>query len=285
MINKGSLSTAELIFTDSDFQVISHYAAKCYGLDIKIEKKGLIYARLARRVRALGLPDFKSYCDVVTSPTAATEQVELLSALTTNVSSFFREKHHFELLRGQVLPALRQKAESKDGIVIWSAGCSAGQEPYSIAATIRDTWADSAQLNIRIISTDVDPRIVEKARIATYRTSEVGTLNPQQIDQLFEKQINADETVTVRADLRRMVTFDEINLVSDWAHPKPIDIIFCRNVVIYFERSTQHRLWQRFANALTPTGHLFIGHSERLSGPFANDFQNVGITAFTKRAL
>ena len=284
MTNKGALSSSELEFTDTDFGVISRHAATCYGLDIKIEKKGLIYARLARRVRALGLPDFSSYCDFITSPAAAKEQVELLSALTTNVTSFFREKHHFELLRRDVLPRLRQKAESKDGIAIWSAGCSAGQEPYSIAATICETWPDAGNLNIRIFGTDVDPRILEKARGATYRASEFSLLDHHQRDRLFERHEPSAEAGTIRAELRRMVAFDEINLVGDWAQPRPVDVIFCRNVVIYFERPTQHRLWQRFSDALTPEGHLFIGHSERLSGPAATNFGNVGVTAFAKNA-
>lgn len=284
MINRPALSSAELAFTDADFQTISRYAAQRYGLDIKIEKKGLIYARLARRVRALGLPDFKSYCDFATSLSAAGEQEELLSALTTNVSSFFREKHHFEFLKRTVLPSLRQKAESKHGISIWSAGCSSGQEPYSIAATLHDTWPDLDQLKVEVLATDVDPRILEKARTAIYRETEVSTLSHQQQQLLFEPSNAQSLTVKVRPAIRRLVTFNQINLVGDWAHPKPFDIIFCRNVVIYFERSTQHRLWQRFSDTISATGHLFIGHSERLSGPAASNFANVGITSFIKCA-
>lgn len=285
MINRDTKSSSDLIFTDADFHILSRHAAQRYGLDIKIEKKGLIYARLARRVRALGLPDFKSYCDMATGPTAVGEQEELLSALTTNVSSFFREKHHFETLKRDVLPSLRRKAESNDGISIWSAGCSSGQEPYSIAAVLRETWQDIDQLKVSILATDVDPRILERARTAVYRESEISALSLQQQHQLFEAKEVEVQTVQVRSELRKLVSFGQINLVGDWVHQQLFDVIFCRNVVIYFERSTQHRLWQRFSDNLATNGHLFIGHSERLSGPAASNFRSVGITSFTKSAL
>lgn len=277
-------ASSELTFTDADFRVISQHAARRYGLDIKIEKKGLIYARLARRIRALGLPDFKAYCDLATGPQAANEAEELLSALTTNVSSFFREKHHFEALKTSILPVLREKAERGGGIRIWSAGCSSGQEPYSIAATLKDVWPDMRPNSVSILATDVDPRILAKAKAATYRATEAGSLSSELRDKLFEAGHRTADMVKVRSDLRAMVSFDELNLVGNWKHAAPFDIIFCRNVVIYFERTTQHQLWQRFRDSLSGDGHLFIGHSERLTGPAETSFRNVGITAFQKAA-
>lgn len=283
MIDRSSTSTAELAFTDADFNVISQHAAQRYGLDIKLEKKGLIYARLARRIRALGMPDFKTYCAFATGPKAEEEAEELLSALTTNVSSFYRERHHFEALSKTILPGLREKAE-RSGLRIWSAGCSSGQEPYTIAATVRVAYADLHQPNVTILATDVDPRILQKARAATYRATEVASLSSEQKDLLFAPRNRNAESVTVRDELQRMVSFDRINLVGDWRQAPLFDIIFCRNVVIYFERSTQHRLWQRFRDSLAPRGNLFIGHSERLTGPAEESFRNIGITAFEKTA-
>lgn len=281
MTSTPAAQSPDLAFSDADFQTIARYAAQSYGLDIKIEKKGLIYARLARRIRALGMSDFSSYCAFATGRNAGAEREELLSALTTNVSSFYRERHHFQMLRDTVLPDLRRKAET-GGLRIWSAGCSAGQEPYTIAATICDLWPDAGQLNIQIIATDVDPHILEKARAARYRTTETDGLTPQQQAGLFDPLPKGADTRDVRGALRKMVTFDRINLVGDWSFPQRYDIIFCRNVVIYFERATQHQLWRRFSDSLVPGGRLFIGHSERLSGPAASQFQNVGITAFIK---
>ncbi len=283
MTDRSTMSTSEIAFTDADFNVISQHAAQRYGLDIKLEKKGLIYARLARRIRALGMPDFKTYCAFATGPKAAEEAEELLSALTTNVSSFFRERHHFESLSKTILPALRDKAE-RGGLRIWSAGCSSGQEPYTIAATVRAAYADLRQPNMTILATDVDPRILEKARAAEYRATEAASLTPEQRDLLFAPGSKSADRITVRDEIRRMVSFDRINLVGEWSHAAPFDIIFCRNVVIYFERSTQHRLWQRFRDSLAPGGHLFIGHSERLTGPAEESFSNIGITSFKKAA-
>ncbi|MEL6570639.1 MAG: CheR family methyltransferase [Pseudomonadota bacterium] len=229
------------------------------------------------------MPDFKTYCAFATGPKAEEEAEELLSALTTNVSSFYRERHHFEALSKTILPGLREKAE-RSGLRIWSAGCSSGQEPYTIAATVRAAYADLHQPNVTILATDVDPRILQKARAATYRATEVASLSSEQKDLLFAPRNRNAESVTVRDELRRMVSFDRINLVGDWRQAPLFDIIFCRNVVIYFERSTQHRLWQRFRDSLAPRGNLFIGHSERLTGPAEESFRNIGITAFEKTA-
>ena len=283
MMAPPAARSPELTFSDADFQLIARFAAESYGLDIKIEKKGLIYARLARRIRALGMSDFSTYCTFATGRNAGAERDELLSALTTNVSSFYRERHHFQMLRETVLPDLRRKAEA-GSLRIWSAGCSAGQEPYSIAATIMDEWPDAARLNIQILATDIDSRILEKARAAQYRLSETDGLTPQQIAGLFEPVARGADTCAVRPALRKMITFDRLNLVGDWSYPGRFDIIFCRNVVIYFERATQHQLWRRFSDSLVPGGRLFIGHSERLTGPAATNFQNVGLTAFAKTA-
>lgn len=284
MTQRTAQQRGDLTFTDADFQSIARYAADAYGLSIKIEKKGLIYARLARRIRALGMEDFKSYCAFATGPNPGAEKEELLSALTTNVSSFFRERHHFDMLRQSVLPALRDKVASGGQLRIWSAGCSAGQEPYSIAATVFEVWPDAGQCDIKIFASDVDPRILQKAKSATYRAGDADGLQPQQKQNLFGTVRNDAETVTVRQPLRDLVTFEQLNLISNWSLPYRCDIIFCRNVVIYFERTTQHRLWQRFSDALVPNGALYIGHSERLSGPAESHFKNVGITAFTKTA-
>ncbi len=284
MSDRHRTLASDLTFTEADFRQIARHASQQYGLNIKIEKKGLIYARLARRIRTLGLPDFKAYCDLATGPRAASEAEELLSALTTNVSSFYRERHHFDALKATVLPALREKMLSGAGIRIWSAGCSAGQEPYSIAATIKGCWPDLKSNAVTILGSDVDGRILEKAQAGTYRATEVASLKPDEKDLLFEPGTRGSDVVYVRPELKEMVRFERINLVDEWRHAAPFDIIFCRNVVIYFERSTQHKLWQRFRDSLAPQGHLFIGHSERLTGPAEAQFRSTGITSFEKLA-
>jgi len=158
MINKVQQDTAAFAFTDADFDVIAQYAAREYGLDLKIEKKGLIYARLARRIRALGMQDFKSYCSYATAIQNTSEKLELLSALTTNVTSFFREQHHFDMLKDDVLPPLAQRLGTGRKLRIWSAGCSGGQEPFSIAATIKQVLPSLPSDDVQILATDVDER-------------------------------------------------------------------------------------------------------------------------------
>jgi len=278
------MQTADFNFSNEDFELIARYAARSYGLDIKIEKKGLIYARLARRIRALGMDSFKSYCAFATGTQAGPEREELLSALTTNVTSFFRERHHFDMLRDRVLPNLRDKVQRGGALRIWSAGCSSGQEPYSIAATILETWPDAAQFDIQIHATDVDPRIVQMAEVGSYRALEADGLAPQLQKSLFTASSLTGDTRTILPTLHKWVTFDRLNLIRNWSFPTPFDVIFCRNVVIYFERATQHTLWGKFSTCLAPSGHLFIGHSERLTGPAASKFENVGVTAFVKSA-
>lgn len=275
---------SDLSFSDADFQIIARYAAQSYGLDIKIEKKGLIYARLARRIRALGMDSFKTYCVFATGSRAGAEKEELLSALTTNVTSFYRERHHFDMLRTRVLPPLRDKVKQGGALRIWSAGCSAGQEPYSIAATVRDAWPDAGELDINIHATDVDPRVLETAKAAQYKSMDADGLPAQYSAGLFAPSKSQSDTRAIRPELRKMVSFDQLNLVANWSFPTRFDAIFCRNVVIYFERSTQHALWRRFSDSLSPDGHLFIGHSERLTGASASQFENVGTTAFVKSA-
>lgn len=282
MINKSQQDTGAFAFTDADFEVIARYAAREYGLDLKIEKKGLIYARLARRIRALGMQDFKSYCTYATAHQNTVEKSELLSALTTNVTSFFREQHHFDMLKDDVLPSLAHQQTGRRKLRIWSAGCSGGQEPYSIAATVRQKMPTLPVDDVQILATDVDERILEKGRNGTYRPAEVAGLSPPMFSQLFACEKDDRGSFDIRPELRKMVSFGTLNLVGNWLHDEKFDIIFCRNVVIYFERATQHRLWQRFHDCLTPKGKLFIGHSERLSGNAEELFRSTGITAFEK---
>ena len=282
MSSPSQLNTARFSFTDADFAVIARFASREYGLDLKIEKKGLIYARLARRIRALGMDDFKTYCAYATAGTSRSEQSELLSALTTNVTSFFREQHHFDMLRSQILPNLGSRLASGKKIRIWSAGCSGGQEPYSIAATLRESIPNLPADAVQILATDVDERILERAKAAVYRPAEVTGLSETAFNKLFTGSKDLRTSFEVRPELRRMVKFETLNLVGNWVHDVKFDIVFCRNVVIYFERATQHRLWTRFHDSMTPEGCLFIGHSERLSGPSETRFNNIGITAFEK---
>lgn len=270
----------ELPFTDSDFALIAAFAYREFGLKLQSSKRELVYSRLVKRVRLLCLPDFASYCRLIDAPEGASERDLVVSALTTNVTHFFREGHHFELLANLAVKPRLAALKAGQRMRIWSAGCSAGMEPYSMAMTVLDTLPEAGQLNIRILATDVDPVILARAREARYSAEEARPIP----DRMKPQAIGPTDSggVHILPRVSQMVRFAELNLIQDWPLRGPFDVIFCRNVAIYFDKPTQGRLWQRFASLLAPGGLLFIGHSERLSGPAETDFTSVGVTAYRK---
>jgi chemotaxis protein methyltransferase CheR len=268
---------AEYAFTDRDFGQIAAMVKRDYGLHLEPAKKSLVYSRLARRLRARGLASFADYCRLLEQE-RGDERDRMLSALTTNVTQFFREAHHFDLLGREVLPALVARARAGGRVRIWSAGCSSGQEPYSIAATVLEVCPDAARLDLRILATDVDPEVLASARAGLYRADDLAGLLGSRQSRLFDETDCPKRAI--RAELRALVSFRLLNLVGDWPMSGQFDVIFCRNVAIYFDKPTQERLWSRFADRLAPGGVLFIGHSERLTGPAADDFVSAGVTSY-----
>ncbi|WP_322895401.1 MULTISPECIES: protein-glutamate O-methyltransferase [unclassified Yoonia] len=268
-------------FTDADFQTIAAIAHKRYGLHLQASKKPLVYSRLTKRLRALGLPHFESYCALLSDAQDQDEHAHLLSALTTNVTHFFRERHHFTYLREKILPALIQSAKGGNAVRIWSSACSAGQEAYCIAAMIRDACPEAGRLDIKVLATDVDPQIIQKARRGHYDPDQADAI-PQEYQSLMIEGAVTASGFQIKAELRSLVTFGEVNLIADWPMRRRFDVIFCRNAAIYFDKDTQTRLWQRFADVLNDGGHLMIGHSERLTGPAEAHFRSAGITTYQR---
>ena len=269
------------VFTDADFARIARRAQADFGLHLPGTKKDLVYSRLAKRLRQLGLRDFRSYCGLLDSDEGAEERMHMLSALTTNVTHFFREEHHFRLLREKVLPPLIAAARAGKPVRLWSAGCSAGQEPFSLAFTLLDMCPEAGKLNIKILASDVDPQILARAEAGVYPAEELKSL-PDSARRLTEPSQSGDGSFAIGDKARALVRFGELNLMAEWPMRGPFDIIFCRNVAIYFDKETQVRLWSRFCTLIPPGGHLFIGHSERISGPAEADFRSLGVTAYQK---
>lgn len=267
-------------FSDQDFAVIARCAHEDFGLHLTEAKKDLVYSRLTKRLRQLGMNDFSDYCRRIQGDDSGPERMQMLTALTTNVTHFFREMHHFDTLRETVLPPLVRAARTGRRVRLWSAGCSAGQEPYSLAFTLLDLCPDAASLDIRILATDVDPVIVARARVGTYGEDEVKSL-PEQIFKRYFGSAGA-AGFTIGREPRELIRFAELNLMADWPFSGPFDVIFCRNVAIYFDKETQARLWQRYARMMAPNAYLFIGHSERLSGPASAAFRAAGVTTYCK---
>ena len=269
-------------FTDADFAVIARRAQADFGLYLTEAKKDLVYSRLTKRLRSLGLEDFESYCRLLEDGDAQGERMEMLSALTTNVTHFFRENHHFETLRNTVLPPLITAAKAGQRVRLWSAGCSAGQEPYSLAFTLLQLCPDAAKYDIRILASDVDPAILARAQKGIYDKDEMKSL-PDQVRSHYVTEVDAAH-FSVSHKARSLISFAELNLMHDWPMRGQFDIIFCRNVAIYFDKETQSRLWQRFAGILRDGGYLCIGHSERVAGPAIALLETAGVTTYRRTA-
>jgi len=272
------LVPGEFAFTASDFRRVADLLYQVSGIHLVEGKASLVYSRLAKRVRTLGLEDFAAYCDLLSSDQGEAERMAMLSALTTNVTRFFREPHHFEHLTANVLPELIDRARSGGRVRLWSAGCSAGHEPYTMAMTLLDAMPDAVRLDVRILATDIDPIIVSRARAGRYGADDVEPISRAQKDRYLSRE-GADWII--RPEVMGLVSFGDLNLLAPWPMKGAFDVIFCRNVAIYFDDDTQTRLFSRFAAALQPQGRLYIGHSERASVP---ELENDGLTVYRRRS-
>lgn len=268
----------EIALSPRDFARIADLARREWGLSLADTKRDLVQSRLSKRLRRIGCPDFTVYFDQIEADPHGPERAELISALTTNVTHFFREEHHFTTLAEVLRPRL-DRLRHGERLRIWSAGCSAGQEPWSIAATLLDLLPEAAKLNIRILATDLDPAILARAEQALYPEDEAKGV-PQRLQKLMFQ--SPAPPFRISETLRDMVRFAPLNLVADWPLRGPFDAIFCRNVAIYFDKPTQARLWQRLTALLAPGGLLCIGHSERITGPAADLLTPAGITTYRR---
>ncbi|MEM9969154.1 MAG: protein-glutamate O-methyltransferase [Pseudomonadota bacterium] len=267
----------------ASFRAIADLAYRESGLTLVEEKASMIQSRLRHRLRDLGLSDFPAYCALVTSEQGKQERQYLISALTTNVSHFFRENHHFDALKGHLAPRL--EALRRGGAYrIWSAGCSNGQEALSTAITLLSLDPTLSTRDLRILATDIDAQVVQFARRGLYPKRMMNGLSEQQIVTYFGPQEHIDGEAHHRAKpmLTQMIRFNTLNLLHQWPMKRQFDIIFCRNVVIYFDLETQNMLWPRFQKMLRDDGLLFLGHSERIVHPERFGFRCIGQTTYTK---
>ncbi len=282
------LASGEYPLTRRDLAEIAAMIYADAGIYLNESKASLVYSRLSKHIRNLGLKGFREYCQLVSSPAGAAERRDMLSHLTTNFTRFFRENHHFDHLKSDVLPDLLNRAKNGGRVRIWSAACSDGQEPYSIALTVLSMMPNAADYDFRILATDIDPKILALARAGAYDATALETVSPAMRKQWFsETTVNGRQKWQVDDRVKRLITFNELNLMAQWPFKGPFDVIFCRNVVIYFDEPTQMKIWSRFAGMLAPQGHLYIGHSERVSGDAKSVFDNIGITTYryTGKAL
>ena len=278
---RPQLVDGEFLFTEEDFRVIASTLHAAAGIALPDSKATLVYSRLAKRLRALGLESFRDYCALVTGAHGLDERQQMIVALTTNVTRFFREPHHFDHLRDQVLPPLLAKAKQGGEVRIWSAGCSNGQEAYSIALTILSLMPDAADHDVRILATDIDTKMLAEGRAGLYSDQIVEPIPAEFRSRWFQRE---PDGWRVSDPLRRLVTFNELNLIGEWPMRRRFQAIFCRNVVIYFEESTQAQVFARFLPLMSPDARLYIGHSERVCGPAAAKLETDGVTTYRLRS-
>ena len=271
----------EFEFTDADFERIRELVYRHAGISLSDAKRNLVYSRLARRLRRLNLVSFAAYTDYLEGHLDA-ELTEFLNSITTNLTSFFRENHHFETLRKQVLPELMAGTGARR-IRIWSAGCSTGEEPYSIAMTVKETVPERSSWDVKILATDLDTNVLQKARDGIYDAERVQQIPTARVQRWMRRGSGANEgQVRVTSELQEMIQFNQLNLMESWPMRGPFDVVFCRNVVIYFDKDTQRRLFERFADLMAPDAYLFVGHSETLY-KVTDRFELQGQTVYRKK--
>jgi chemotaxis protein methyltransferase CheR len=277
---EAELAQSEFEMSSRDFKQIAETLHAESGIFIPESKTALVYSRLAKRLRALGLQSFRDYCSLIAGDDGVEERQRMIAALTTNVTAFFREPHHFEHLETVVAPPLIAAAQRGERVRLWSSACSSGEEPYSIALTLLSLAPNVVNLDIKVLATDIDPNMVAFGERGIYPTKALANAPANLRDRWFRAARGDAGELRAADELRRLVAFKQLNLIGSWPMKGRFQAIFCRNVVIYFDQPTQAKLWSRFGSALAPNGVLYIGHSERLSGPAVAAFKSEGVTTY-----
>jgi chemotaxis protein methyltransferase CheR len=250
------------VLLPEEFEKFSSLAYQHFGLDLSAGKRALVAARLGRKLRELGLSSFQQYYDRVESDASGKELVAMVDLLTTNHTSFFRESGHFDLLRTAIFPALRDRAH----IRIWSAACSSGEEPYSIAMTLLEADRGAALARVNIKATDISTRVLERGRLGVYPEDKIEDIPAlMRRKYLLQGHGRATGTYRFKPEVRAMVEYARLNLMETLPGGHRFQVIFCRNLMIYFDKPTQQDLVRRLSHHLEAGGHLFIGHSESLN--------------------
>ena len=247
--------------SDRQFDFFRDLAKAQAGIMLPDYKRNMVYRRVSKRLAALKLRDFGSYQEFLLAPENAAEIEFFVNALTTNKTEFFRENHHFVHLASVVLPGLIKRQDTNRKLRLWSAGCSSGQEPYSIAMTLAETIADLPRWDAKILATDIDTQMIEHGRRGIYPATEILPVPMRLREKYIDMKANSGR---MGETLRSLITFNQLNLHGSWPMKGKFDAIFCRNVIIYFDKPSQCELFERFANLLVDGGHLYIGHSESL---------------------
>lgn len=269
----------DFTLSNEEFEQFRALVYRESGISLNDNKKSLIVSRLSKRLRALELNSFQAYFDVVVGAGAGDEFTHMLDLISTNKTDFFREPKHFDFLRDEILPTL----QATKRVRIWSSACSSGEEPYTIAMVLTDAVAAPAQWDFQILASDISTKVLSHAAAGLYEDERVRTLSHDLVRRHFLKGRDANAgMVKVKPHLTAMVRFRRLNLMDErYPIKSPLDVIFCRNVMIYFDRPTQEQLMAKFHRYLKPGGYLFIGHSESLQW-IRHSFKPVAPTIYRK---
>jgi len=251
--------------SEAQFRAISTLVKSICGIDLHDGKRELVKARLAKRIRLLRLRTFDDYIRFVRDDTSGNELTSMLDSLSTNLTFFFRESAHFEFLRSHALARMIEQRRARGRLRMWSAGCSTGEEPYSLAMLLLEYFPELQGWDVRILATDLSTRVLAQAREGVYDAPRVRQVPPALAEKYFVPDARR-ERFRVRDEVRAAVSFARLNLIESWPMQGPFDLIFCRNVMIYFDKPTQETLVRRFHGLLSPGGLLMVGHSESLTG-------------------
>jgi chemotaxis protein methyltransferase CheR len=260
----------EFDFSEADFRGLAQLAYDRAGIALADSKRNLVYTRLSRRLRALGFSSFRQYRDYLDGPDGEQEMERFINSISTNHTKFFREGHHFDHFRTHVAAPFAQSSRGAAGrrLRVWSAGCSSGEEPHTIAVVLKREITDVDRHDVRILATDIDTDVLAKAARGEYAASAIDDV-PVTYRSFFPLKDDGGPNAKafIDAEVQALISFRRLNLIEPWPFRGPFDAIFCRNVMIYFDNATKTSLVDRFAKMLRPNGWLYLGHSETLIGP------------------
>lgn len=270
----------EFLFTEKDFNYLRKVANEYSGITVSDDKYDMYYARIAKRVRLLGLNNFSEYCTYLKN-NHAKEFTNFINSITTNLTSFFRENYHFEYLEKEIIPEFKKKYATKKSLRVWCSAASTGEEPYSIAITLAENF-NLNNWDIKFLATDIDSNVLDTARNGVYEMQRISNLSKSRKNRWFRKGTGENKGI-VRVDdaLKKLIAFKRLNLIQEWPIKNKFDIIFCRNVFIYFDGPTKEMILERFYDLLNDDGYLILGHSESIHS-MNTAYEAVGHTIYRK---
>ena len=281
--NRNASKAREFAFSDEDFNALRTLVKAHTGINLTDQKRELVYGRISRRLRALNLHSFRDYRELLTDESGK-EFAEFCNAITTNLTSFFRESHHFDYVRDHILAPRVADARAARRMRIWCAGCSTGEEAWSIAMSVVEAVPDWQRWDIRILATDLDTQVLKTCVAGEYGADRLRNLSDARVTRFFDvRGSGAARRYQVKPELASLVSFRPLNLMQRLPIRGPLDVIFCRNVVIYFDKETQRGLFARLAPLQRPGDLLFLGHSESLL-QVSEAWTSQGRTVYTRCA-